>query len=141
MQGSTETDHRQIILGNLAALLFARGVKNLVHAEHDVLESREPREQTGRLEDNATVGTGPGKFLAGQNDAAAAHVVQSRQHREHRALATTGVADERDKLAFPDPEIEILDDDCRPFWSRIDFRQVGQLDVVRHVDPHPLFHF
>src|SRR5437879_5935285 len=109
MQGFTETDDRQIILGNLAALLFARGVKDLVHPEHYVLESREPREQTGRLEDDTAVGTGPGEFLAGQNDSAAADVVQPRQHREHRALAATGVTNERDELAFPDPEVETLD--------------------------------
>ena len=49
MNGYSETDDRQIILGNLAALLFAGGVKNLVHSEDYVLESGEPREQTGRL--------------------------------------------------------------------------------------------
>ena len=88
--------------------LVLRTVEHL-QPELDVLAHRHPREErvVDILEHDDPVVAGPGQRLAVEPDPAFGRRQESGDDVEQRALAATALADEAEKLAFADPDVDV----------------------------------
>ena len=124
MHRVTKANDSEVILNDFAAFDFGRRKIHLVNSQLDVLESGEPGQQARRLKDDSAVRARPVELLAGEDNAAPGNGIQAGEHREHGALAATGMADQADKLTFADAQVEIFYDDRVSFRSRVYLGQI-----------------
>src|SRR5262245_51339388 len=74
----------------------------------DVFVTREPRQQRMILKHHAAVGSRPGDFASGANLYPSGRSEQSGDQIEQRRLAASRMADRRDKLAFFNRGVDVL---------------------------------
>ena len=114
--GGLGQPHPFQIVGTDFLALLARGVGvDLFDAERYVVESAQPGQQAGCLEDDTAVRTGVDDLALVERDIALANFCQSRHHRQHGRLAAPRVANQRDELTFVNTEVKTIDHRDRPF--------------------------
>jgi hypothetical protein len=110
VKGVRESDELEVVGGDGVAFGLGLVAVDLVDAEADVAEGGEPREEAGRLEDDAAIGAGLDDLLAGEDDGAVRGLGEAGDDGEHGALAAAGVADDADELALREGQVEAFDD-------------------------------
>ena len=97
---------------------------DLVDADGDVLLGGQPGKQVGRLEHHGALGVGAFDVIAVQGDRTFADRVKASGHRQHGGFAAAGMADQADKFAALQGQVEILDHGQRAFRRGIDLVQL-----------------
>ena len=127
----------RVELDELEHLLDALAAARAVPAQHlerqpDVLRHRAPVEEHGVLEDDPVVAVEPRlrRGLAVDGDDAARRRHQVADHAQQRRLAAAGRPDQRDELAGPDVEVDVLE--------RGDVRRAGTSSSAPTVTTLPL---
>ena len=107
-----EPDHVDQAAADLAALVGGHALE--LEAELDVVLHGAPRQQPELLEHHGAVGAWPGNGFAGKPKVAGIDAKKTEKSVEKRALPTAGRANYREKLAFFDVDVEIVQRAHRP---------------------------
>src|SRR5690606_10655731 len=83
-------------------------------------EGRPPLEEHRTLKHDTDVGTRPRHRIVADRDAAARNREQPCRHHQQRTLAATAWTDDRDELAWPYIERDVVDGAHRPFAGCVD---------------------
>ena len=83
--------------------------ENLIDREADVLRDGEPRQQRVVLKHDAAIGAGLGDFEVVEFHGAAVGTREPGDERDERGLARAGVADDGDKLAAVDAQVDVAE--------------------------------
>ena len=87
--------------------------------QRHVLARGQPRQQVGRLENDAAIRSGSCDLASVKHDASLGDIGQPGGHRQHGGLAASGVSDQRDEFATCNVEAEPVDHGQRTARSRI----------------------
>ena len=110
MVGKVSQAHQgQIALHDRLALLRRHATRGQAQAEFDIAAHRQPGEDAIFLEDHAAVLAGAGDCLAVEQDATLAGQHEATEQIHQGRLAATRGADDRDKFALGDLQIDAVD--------------------------------
>src|SRR6185369_3318227 len=104
---AVQSDEPEQIHRRLLQLLAAEALH--VDRQHHVAEHRAPREQYGRLEDDADVAARPHDRRVAQTSLALGSRREPGEDLEQRRLAATRRADDRDELTLIDREVDVFE--------------------------------
>ena len=110
------------------SLLVGFSVIDLLHGEQDVFARRKPRQERGRLKHYAAIQSRTDHFAARHDHPAFGGVVEAHGNRQHGGFTAARVADDANKFAFTDAQIEVLDDNGRAVPGRVSFAEACQFE-------------
>ena len=122
--GVRQADHRQIVVGDLAAFGTGELGTGLFERQHDIVGAGAPREQAVVLEHHGAVEAGAGDVLPSDEDLAGGGHEEPAHEPQQRAFAAAGRADDGDEFAGGHGEVDM----GQSLFSGVGERQVAQLD-------------
>ena len=126
LRGGGQTDHRQHRIGARLELGFAfGGGKHALDRQIDVFKAGQPRQQRVVLKHHGALRAGASDFAVGAQQYTLRGQGQPGDQVEQRRFAAARVADQGDKLALGDLEVDILQRAERAF-----FRLEGLFDTL-----------
>ena len=120
---TARSDKVQIFFCLFAALRARVSRKRTAYRQRDILSGGEPWQKRWRLKDDAAIAAGFIDMLSIDRNASKSCLLQSGDNRKDCGLATTGVADDANKLPVRQLRVNILQRDIR---ARGSFKNLGK---------------